>query len=155
MNILLVYATYSSGTKQASQIVTDTLVAKDHTVTVKRAADTNIEDFGPYDLVILGSPSWLINNKDGMPHEEFVALIERSQGKLFENKKFAIFGLGDESYARFCGATDHLKNFVEQGKGTLVGEILRIDGYLFNEDHNSHVLQEWVEKIVVQVKLKV
>ncbi len=148
MNILLVYATYSSGTKQASQIVTDTLVEKGHTVTLKKALDTNTEDFTPYDLVILASPSWLINNKDGMPHEDFVALIERSQGKLFENKPFAIFGLGDESYAHFCGAVDHLKQFVEQGKGTLKGDVLRIDGYLFNEDHNSQMLREWVEKVV-------
>lgn len=148
MNILLVYATYSSGTKQASQVVVDFLNAKSHTVTVKKAQDTNIEDFTPYDLVILASPSWLINDTDGMPHEDFVALIERSQGKIFENKPFAIFGLGDESYAHFCGAVDHLKQFVEQGKGALRGDVLRIDGYLFNEDHNAQVLREWVENII-------
>lgn len=148
MNILLIYATYSSGTMQASQVVFDTLTGKGHTVTVKKAHEINIEDFIPHDLIILGSPSWLINNKDGMPHEDFVALIERSQGKTFENKRFAIFGLGDESYAHFCGAVDHLKSFVEQGKGHLVGEVLRIDGYLFNEEKNAARLREWVEQII-------
>lgn len=148
MNILLVYATYSSSTKQACEVVTDTLMGHGHTVTVKRALDTNTEDFTPYDLIILASPSWLINNKDGMPHEDFVALIERSQDKMFEHKRFAVFGLGDESYAHFCGAVDHLKHFVEQGKGTLVGEVLRIDGYLFNEDHNAQVLRAWVDKTI-------
>lgn len=151
MNILLVYATYSSGTMQASQVVNDALTSKGHTVTVKKALDTNADDFSQYDLVILGSPSWLINNKEGMPHEDFVALIERSQGKIFENKPFAIFGLGDESYAHFCGAVDHLKAFVEQGKGRLIGDVIRIDGYLFNEDHHSQVLREWVENVVFQV----
>lgn len=151
MNILLVYATYSSGTMQASQVVTDTLTSKGHSVTVKKAHEINVEDFAGYDLVILGSPSWLINNKDGMPHEDFVALIERSQGKIFENKPIAIFGLGDESYAHFCGAVDHLKSFVEQGKGKLIGDVFRIDGYLFNEEKNSDRLKQWVENIATQV----
>lgn len=148
MNILLVYATYSSGTMQASHVVSDTITSKGHSVTVKKAHEINTEDFISYDLIILGSPSWLINNKDGMPHEDFVALIERSQGKTFENKRFAIFGLGDESYAHFCGATDHLKTFVQDGKGQLVGDILRIDGYLFNEEKNAELLRGWVEHII-------
>lgn len=151
MNILLVYATYSSGTMQASQMLNDTLTSKGHSVTVKKAKEINIEDFSPYDLILMGSPSWLINSKDGMPHEDFVALIERSQGKTFENKPVAIFGLGDESYAHFCGAVDHLKVFVQQGKGTLIGDVIRIDGYLFNEEKNSEMLRQWAEGIVAHL----
>ncbi len=149
MNILIVYATYSSGTMQAVAVVNEALASKGHRATIQKAKDTNTEDFNSYDLIILGSPSWWINNKDGMPHEDFVALIERSQGKLFENKPIAIFGLGDESYAHFCGAVDHLKAFAESGKGKITGEILRIDGYLFNEDRNAKRLLEWLDTVLL------
>src|SRR3989344_489529 len=109
MKILLVYATYSSGTFTASEFIASELGKKNHNVKIQQAKDTKLTDFSGFDLIILSSPSWMSEEgKDGSPHIDFMNLIKNSEGKTFENKKFAVFGLGDEYYARFCGAVDHL-----------------------------------------------
>jgi len=147
MNILLIFATNSGGTQIASQVVQSELTNKKHIVTLKPAAETTPQDLGQYDLVILGSPSWDYEGQEGFPHADFMDLIGKSQGTTVTGKKFAIFGLGDSSYSHFCGAVDHLEEFVTDLKGKLVIESLKIDGFYFNQETNTELLKAWAEGI--------
>lgn len=147
MNILVLFATYSSGTLTASQLVAETLTSKNHTVTHKNAGEFNLDEFNNYDLVILGSPSWFLRGKDGMPHQHFLTLIDQAPGKSFPDTCFAVFGLGDTSYAHFCGGVDHLEGFVKQLGGKLITDSLRIDSYYFDEENNAKKLTDWVETV--------
>lgn len=144
MKILLVYATYSSGTHMASDVASQELQKGGHTVDVKDVQETNIDDFNNYDLVILTSPSWDIGGQGGQPHEHFGAFIAQNAGKTFPGKKFAIFGLGDSTYPEFCGAVDHLEKFVDALQGKRVTDSLRIDGYFFNQDEANGKITEWI-----------
>jgi len=149
MKVLLVYATYSSGTFTASGYVEDLLKELGHQVTRQKAIDTQPEDFKKgYDLIILATPSWEVDKKDGQPHIHMGELMRKLGGQTFEGQKFAIFGLGDIHYARFCGAVKHLEQFVEDIKGTHVGKSLRINRYVFDEEYNNKLLEEWVKETV-------
>lgn len=139
MNILLVYATNSGGTAQATQMIADVLTSKEHTVTVKEAKDTGPDDLTGASLVILGSPSWDYNGMEGQPLPEMVELVNRCKDIQLEARPCAVFGLGDSSYTYFCGAVNYLEAFVKRAKGTLVIPSLKVDGFFFHADAQEHV----------------
>lgn len=147
MKTLLAYATYSSGTQTASLAVAEELTKQGHTVERKNIHDITPDELNQYDLIILASPSWLNDGKEGQPHEYFLHFIETMQGKELPGKLFAIFGLGDTAYMNFCGAVDHLEAFVKSVKGKLVIESLRIDGFYYSQAHNTDLLKSWAHKL--------
>ncbi len=144
MTILVVFATNSGGTDSASQIVVDILSQAGHKVTRKTAKETNAEDFTAADCVILASPTWDYAEKEGQPHEDFIALMGKLEGKIFEGKRFAVLGLGDSSYTVFCGAVEHLDEFVKKMKGNLIVPSLKIDGFYYHPE-NPEKVKSWTQ----------
>jgi flavodoxin I len=147
MKILILYATYSGGTQTASQIVIDTLKIKNHELTSKVPSEINSNEFNNYDLVVMCTPTWDFNGKEGQPHEDFMSFMEKCKGKTWENTSFAIMGLGDSSYTHFCGSVDVLESFVTQIKGKLLIPSLRIDGFFYDQQKNSELIKKWTESI--------
>lgn len=151
MNILLAFATNSGATQDAAGIVVKTLTDAGHTVTIKLAKESSLDEFSSFDSIVLASPSWDYGNEEGMPHEDFIALIKGTNGKTFEGKKFAILGLGDSSYSHFCGCVDHLEQWVKDLKGNLIVPSLRIDGYYFKSENPDNV-KKWAEGLTTALK---
>ncbi len=148
MNILLVYATNSGTTMTTAQTVNDKLAAKGHTVTMKEARDTTPEDFNSPEVIVLGSPSWDYEGKEGMPHEDYIPLFEKLKGVTHENKPFAVFGLGDSSYKHFCGSADHLEELVTSMKGKLIVPSLRIDKFYSDQTGNMDKINAWADSVI-------
>src|SRR4030042_5843461 len=113
MNILIVYATNSGTTMTTAQTVADKLTKAGHSVTMKEARDTTIENFSAPHAILMGSPSWDFEGHEGMPHDDFLPLMEKLKTVTVEGKPFVLFGLGDSSYKHFCGAVDHLEETVK------------------------------------------
>lgn len=147
MKILVAYATNSSGTLIASQVVANILKEKGHELTHRDIRNVKPESLENFDLVIFGSPSWNYNKMEGQPHEFFTTFIQSMTGKKTPGKKYAIFGLGDTAYMYFCGAVDYLEEFVHDLQGELVIPSLRIDGFFFQQSTNEKNLREWAEQI--------
>ncbi|HVZ58395.1 MAG TPA: flavodoxin domain-containing protein [Patescibacteria group bacterium] len=148
MKVLLAYATYSSGTDLASQLVTSLLTAHNISVERKNIREVSPENLSDYDLVIFASPSWRTRKGDGYPHEFFLDFMEKPQAENCRGRKFAIFGLGDRVYTHFCGAVDHLESFVQELGGVLLVPSLRIDGFYFNQEENEQKLREWTSQLL-------
>lgn len=146
MNIGIFYATYSGGTQMASDFLTQNLKASGHTVDIKPIDKVSFKDTLSYDLRIFASPSWDNENKDGQPHIDFISFMEKFAGKKFSNKSCAVFGLGDVFYGHFCGAVDHLEEFIKKCGGKLVTEPLRIDKYMIDIDGYNKKLAKWAKK---------
>lgn len=144
MNIHIIYDTYSGGTEQASIYLANLLNEKGNTATIAKIRETDINNMNHYDLLILGTPSWWVNEKDGQPHESFDRWMSDADVS-FQNKKVAIFGLGDESYARFCHGVDILEAFVKERGAEVVTPSLKMEGYLFKVEENQKKLQEWIK----------
>lgn len=147
MNILIAYATNSGGTADAANIVNTALTDGGHQVTLKVIRDVTPDELGTFNLILFGSPSWDTAMQEGMPHEDFIAFIEKTKGKTYTDKPFAIFGLGDSSYTHFCGAVDHLEEFVKAMQGKLITESLRIDGY-YTQPGNGEKVKAWAQHLL-------
>ncbi|MBI5127028.1 flavodoxin domain-containing protein [Candidatus Roizmanbacteria bacterium] len=147
MNIGIFYATYSGGTQAASEFLTQSLQGSGHQVTMKMISEVAFEDTLNYDLIIFASPSWDFDGKEGQPHQDFIAFLEKSAGKKMDAKNCAVLGLGDSSYAHFCGAVEIMESFITTAGGKLKAESLKIDGYLFDMEKNNTTITEWAKKL--------
>lgn len=147
MKILIAYATNSSGTLVASQTILSVLNENGHEVIQRDIRNVKAESLSLFDLVIFGSPSWNYNKTEGQPHEFITQFINSMEGQELPNKLFAVFGLGDTAYMYFCGAVDHIEEFITRLKGALLLPSLRIDGFYFNQHENEILLTKWSEEI--------
>lgn len=147
MNILIAYATYSGGTQAASEFLTQTLTSAGHQITMKMINEVSFEDTLSYDLRVFASPSWDYEGKEGQPHQDFITWMEANKDKKFDRKACTVLGLGDSSYAHFCGAVPIIEDFVKTAEGVLKTESLKIDGYLFDTEKNNNLISDWSKKI--------
>ncbi|OGG08154.1 hypothetical protein A3B48_03080 [Candidatus Gottesmanbacteria bacterium RIFCSPLOWO2_01_FULL_40_10] len=147
MNILLVYATNSGGTQLASQIVQEHLMSQNLQVTMKEVRDTQPEELTDADAVILASSTWDYEGLEGQPHPDYRPFMELFKGKKITGKKFAVLGLGDSSYTYFCGAVNHLEQFVKDLEGILAVDSLKIDGFYLDQQTNSEKLASWADNL--------
>ena len=150
MKILIAYATYSSSTKTVTELIYSILKDK-YEVTHKLINEVNPDELNSYDFILFASPSWWNREKDGQPHEFFLAFMDQMEGKTLPDKRFAIVGCGDEKYTHFCGAVDVLEEFVKKLGGKLVVDSMRIDGFYFNQPLNEQKIAEWTQKLISQL----
>lgn len=153
MTTLIVYATNSSGTMLASELVRDVLKQHGHTVTLKRAGAVEPKEFNNYDFIVLGSCTWGLVIDDqwtqGQLQNHMYDLQQKliKEQRIFPGKKFAVFALGDSSYTHFCAAADHLQDLVNDVGGELISEPLRIDGWFFHPEQNEKMLIDWANSV--------
>lgn len=151
MKIYLVYGTNSSGTQAVSEIIGDVLQKAGHDITIKRANEPGADALTGYDVVILGSCTWeRFEGKkrlEGQLQQHMYDLVQKFQGEKMPGQKFAVFGLGDNSYTSFCAAADHLEQFVNDLGGKRIVTTLRVDSFFFDMENNRERAAEWAKKI--------
>lgn len=100
-----------------------------------------IEDFTQYDVLILGTPTYGINELPGVSTgiktgswEEFLPQLK---GANFSGKRIALYGLGDqEKYAdRFADSLIHLYRFFSEQGAEIVG-LWDTDSYKFTHSQS-------------------
>jgi flavodoxin len=151
MKVTIIYATNSGGTLYASQIVETVLKQKGYEVSLKEVQTATLLDIEQSDLIILGSCSWDHSDLEGQLPEQYEGFCKLVEGKVFPQKKFAVFALGDSTYTYFAAAADHLEKLVQNMQGLQLGESLKIDGFYFNQDENTKLLELWANSIVQKI----
>ena len=147
MKILIVYATFSNGTAIACQVAAEEMTKMQHSVTIKKVQETDPQEFLAYDLIVMASPSWMVNGKEGQPHDDYFEAKTKFTPEVFKGKKFAVMGLGDATYAHFCGAVDFLEGWIRELSGELVTPSLRVDGFYFDQVKNTQLVRDWAEHL--------
>ena len=143
MKTLLIYATNTGSTLEVANYISSEFSQKNQEIIVEDVRNLTPEKLNDYDLVIFGAPTW----GEGELLESFSRVLEKFPDKKFPDKKFAIFGLGDSTYTHFCGAADHLENFVKKIEGTLIIPTLKIDNYYFNQQQEIPKISKWLVNI--------
>lgn len=146
-NILILYATNSGGTEFSSGIIEKTLKEAGNNVTVKKVSTSTPDEINNFDVVLFGSPSWDYKGKEGQVHQDYLPFMEKINGMTFKGKQFAVFGLGDTSYAYFTGAATHLEELVKTIEGEKVIDALRIDGFYFDQENNEKLVEQWAKNL--------
>ncbi|OGG08907.1 hypothetical protein A2154_02900 [Candidatus Gottesmanbacteria bacterium RBG_16_43_7] len=147
MKALVVFATFSGSTQLAAKTVQESLSEHHLETVIKNVSQTTPGDLGQYDVVVLCSPSWDYNGQEGMLHEDYIPFMESAKGQFFSNVKFAVVGLGDSSYTKFCGAVAHLEKFIADLKGQLMVESLKIDGFFYDQGGNTQKVKTWTDQL--------
>lgn len=151
MKILQVYGTLSGSTMTAAELIGNTLRAAGHDVDVLSVESVAKDSVKNYDALIVGSPSWEDQGKDGQPLPEITAFLGSLTTQDLLNKKVALFGLGDISYPHFCGAIDVIESKLKElGVAPLI-ESLKIDRY-YSLPENEQKVKTWAEKLSQTLK---
>lgn len=142
MKCLLVYGTLSGSTMSASEVAAATLRTANHTVDMFSADEVTREKVAEYDALIVSSPSWEDQGKDGQPLPEVRAFVESLTNEDLSGKKVALIGLGDTSYPHYCGAIDVMEEIFNKLSVTLVVPSLKIDRY-YSLAANEQAVKDW------------
>ncbi|OGK16796.1 hypothetical protein A3H80_02485 [Candidatus Roizmanbacteria bacterium RIFCSPLOWO2_02_FULL_37_19] len=143
MKILLSYGTNSGGTYFAAETVRKQSEERGHTVDLKEARELDSASIHNYDLTLFGSNTWFYNNKEGQPHLWYLNLEESFKARDYIGRNFAIFALGDSSYAQFAESSDYLENMIRERNGVIACPSLKIDRYYKDEKKNQNFIKKW------------
>ena len=128
MKVGLFYGSDTGITEEITNEIVD--IMEDWDIDVKEADTMSIEDFTPYDRILLGLSTWY----DGDLQSDWENFYEDFQKIDFTGKKVAIYGLGDQvGYAEYFvdGIGILAKSVIENG-GEVVGQ-WKNEGYDFSE----------------------
>lgn len=150
MNVLLIYATYSGSTGEAAQVAASEFTKAGHTVTTKTPLEASPADCLAADFLLLASPSWDFDGKEGQPHEDFNAFFSHLESTQLPGKPYAVLGLGDSAYKEFCRAVDIIEEFMNAHGARRVGESLRIDKYFGNHE-NPQKVSDWSKNLLTLI----
>ncbi len=146
MTILVVYGTLSGSTMTAADIIATTLRQNGNEVSEVSADLASRDQLAANDMMVIGSPSWEDEGKDGQPLPEVRKFLSGLTSADLSGKKVAIFGLGDTSYPHFCGAVDVLEGMLKERGVSPVVPSLRVDRYYSNPKNEQDVV-EWAKQI--------
>ncbi len=151
MKISIIYASNSGSTYLTAQIIQEGLIKQGHTATLTKAKDASELNITGYNAILLGSPSWLVDSKEGQPHETMLEFLGNHASKL-KNMNLAIFGCGDSAYVSFCHAVDYMEKAVRLQNAHVFMPSLKIDSFYFNLDENIHMVSAWAEVLDEELK---
>ncbi len=146
MKCTLLYGTLSGSTMTAAGVVSEVLTAAGHQVDSIMVDGATKDQIKESQVVILGSPSWEDEGKDGQPLPDMTKFLKSLTPEDLAGKKVAIFGLGDTSYQHFCGAVDVMTELLKVNGASPVIEPVRIDRYYSLPD-NENKIRAWAETL--------
>lgn len=146
MKCLLIYGTLSGSTMTAAELIGSTIRATGHEVDVLPIENVTKDLLAAHDALIIGSPSWEDQGKDGQPLPEITAFLSSLTAQDLAGKKTAFFGLGDVAYPHFCGAVDVMESKLKEFGVTPVTASLRVDRYYSLPD-NEQKVKTWAENL--------
>jgi flavodoxin I len=123
-NILIIFSSIGGNTELVTKKVAKILEFNKHKLTSIRVDNLNPNLIFEYDLTILASPTY----NQGTLEDQFKSFISQFRKFSFENKNFAVIGLGDTKYypEYLTESAGILEKEIINQKGKLVCSSLRI-----------------------------
>lgn len=156
MNIAIVYATNSGNTYTVARIIQEMLEAAGHHIDISHAIDADPKIFDDKELILLGSSSWDWESKEegrveGQPLLSMKRFLQKLNDQSLDQKKFAIFGCGDTDFQHFCGAVDHLSQFVDDHGAVQIVKPLRIDKFYIDINQKMEIVKDWAKDLATKI----
>lgn len=157
MNIAIVYATNSGNTYTVARVIQEILEAAGHQVASSHAIDADPSILDNKDLILFGSSSWDWESKEegrleGHPLLSMKRFLGKIGDKSLENHQFAIFGCGDTDFQHFCGAVDHLSQFVDDHGAVQIIKPLRIDKFYIDINQKIEQVKDWAKELTTKIE---
>jgi flavodoxin I len=144
--VLISFATMSGNTEKVAQYFASQvpLIIPETEVSQVNMMELQEEQFAEFDLIILGSSTWTDGELNPIAEEFFNSI--KNSALEYNTFKFALFGLGESYYPEFCTSVDKMAEVIKQKKGILVGEYLRLDGYVDDDMLNNSL--DWLRGVI-------
>lgn len=150
MKVLIVYATHTGSTMYVARELQEVL-ASQHKVVLKTAADASIDDLQAAEAILVGSSSWDWQGNRGYPLAEMMAFLDRVEGFDYLGKKMALFGCGDRDFEHFCGALDVIGKRLAMSRAEFMVEPLRLNQYFMDEFGNQNLVKQWAQAVLQNI----
>ncbi len=147
MKITIAYSSNSGSTYLVADQILNSLPKK-YSAELVRAEDVTAKDLAKADLVLFGSPSWLVEGTEAMPHEFMIDLLKRLVNEKKFTKSYAVFGCGNSNFTHFCGAVDYIDSALKALGGKRIVENLKIDSYYLDIVNNQKSIDRWVSSLL-------
>ncbi len=142
--VLITYATMTGNSQIAATALQDFLksVKPDLHFTLKNIRDIPIADLYSYSTIIFGISTWEFDlNPDS---EDFIGELKKLKPNL-KTTTWALFGLGDSQYEKFCPALPIVKQVLQDMGASIHTPTFTVDGYPHSEKLEQ--LFDWALKI--------
>ena len=130
----------------AAELIASVLRGAGHEVDALTVDSATKDLVASHDVLIVGSPSWEDEGKDGQPLPEIRKFLESLTADDLKNKKVAVIGLGDISYPHFCGAVDVIEEKLKNLNVNLAIQSLKVDRYYSLPD-NEQKVKDWATNL--------
>lgn len=140
MNVNIIFGSELGTTKYIAELIQEIFQKKSHKADLYHVTfdklNPNIND---YDLLLFGSPTYF-----GAKLEANMAEFTESFTGSLQDKKIALFAVGDSGYPNFCGAAKTLEEWVKDHAGEPIVKTFLFDGY----PKEDAAVEKWIESLI-------
>lgn len=148
-SLQIIYASTSGHTEYVVSIVMEVLQnAKLHVAGCKAEA-AKPEDLLKGDILILGCGTWNTDGPEGQmnPHMKDL-LVGRAKDIDLAGKPVAIIALGDDRYFYTCRAGEHMRRFILDHGGKILGDALLVVNEPYGQEER---VQKWATSLLQKI----
>lgn len=146
----ILYASTSGHTEYVIGVIKDALQAEGVTVTSCRAELATAADFDKGDALLLASGTWNTGGPEGQLNPHMHAFVHGPAKAVdLKGKSVAIVALGDDRYFYTGRAGEHLRNFIQNHGGKILGDALLIVNEPYGQEER---VRRWGEKLIPLIK---
>ena len=129
----IIYASMSGNTEAIADLIEKGLKEAGAEAEKFEAMDIDGSVFTEYNHLLIGAYTW----GDGELPDEMLDLYDEMDDYDFSDKTIALFGSGDTAYDIFCGAVDLLAEKIQDNKGSLAIESLKVECFPDGEQEDA------------------
>lgn len=119
-NVAIVYASATGHTECLARMVLDAFVRQGLQPDVFRVKEFNLAELSRYDIVLVGTYTWMNGEIPKQLHGLFEAMEQQDKTPIT-----GVFGTGDRCFATYCGAVDLLRDMLHAK--TILAATLKVE----------------------------
>lgn len=141
--VLIVYASLTGNTEEATEILEEALEDLGAEVEVSESVFSDPEDFEDVDIAIVGTYTY---GTDADLPDEIVDFYEELEDVDLEGKVYGTYGSGDTFYEKYCKSVDDFNDQFEKTGAVKGSESVKID--LDPEEEDIVNLQRFAKELL-------
>ena len=150
-SIHILYASTSGHTEYVIGVLKELLEAKKVSVTACRVESATVADFSKSDVLILASGTWNTGGIEGQLNPHMHAFVWGPAKSVdLKGKNVAIVALGDDRYYYTCRAGEHLRLYIQNHGGKVLGDALLVVNEPYGQEKRIRGWGEWFVTVLTK-----
>ena len=148
----IIYASTSGHTEYVVEVLSKLLTEQQLNVNMLKAESATPEDLLKGDTLLLASGSWNTGGIEGQMNPHMHDLLQgRAKDTDLAGKPVAIIALGDDRYFYTCRAGEHMRRFVLDHGGKILGDALLVVNEPYGQEER---VKKWGDVLLSKLKIE-